>query len=147
MKLFWEGEFLPGTKSGLFPKTQKWIVWGGNACWQSKRHYWEGLPGWVQQGKGILENCSARRPTVSGVMVMQLVSVLSLANHSNSRSFLGVSSSFSQDGFQQEIYNGSPLSYLPFPNSGSIFVPHSLPGRTSCCKMTHASRYYPAWLG
>ena len=39
---------------------------------------------------------------VSGFMVMELVSGLSLANHSDSESFLLVHALFSQDGCQQE---------------------------------------------
>ena len=39
---------------------------------------------------------------VSGFMVMGLVSGLSLANHSDSGSFLVASALLSQDGFQQE---------------------------------------------
>ena len=51
-----------------------------------------------QQGKGTQENCSAVRLTVSGFMVMGLVSGWSLADHSNSESFLVVHASLSQDG-------------------------------------------------
>ena len=40
--------------------------------------------------------------TVSGFMVMGLVSGLSLANHSDSEFFLVVHALFSQDGCQQE---------------------------------------------
>ena len=39
--------------------------------------------------------------TVSGFMVMGLVSRLSLANHFDSESFLGVHALFSQDGCQK----------------------------------------------
>ena len=39
---------------------------------------------------------------VSGFMVMRLVSGLSLANHSDSESFLVVQALFSQDGCQRE---------------------------------------------
>ena len=39
---------------------------------------------------------------VSGFMVMGLVSRLSLANHSDSESFLVVNALFSQDGCQRE---------------------------------------------
>ena len=47
-------------------------------------------------------NCSATWLTVSGFMVMGLVSRLSLANHSDSESFLVVHALFSQDGCQRE---------------------------------------------
>ena len=56
----------------------------------------KGHPGGEQEGKGTQENCSAGWLTVSGFMVMGLVSG-SLANHSNSESFLVVHSSLSQD--------------------------------------------------
>ena len=52
------------------------------------------------QGKGTEENCSSKWLTVSGFMVMGLVSRLSVANHSDSESFLVVHTLFSQDGCQ-----------------------------------------------
>ena len=45
-------------------------------------------PGREQQGKGSQESGSAMWLTVSGFMVMELVSRLSLANHSDSGAFL-----------------------------------------------------------
>ena len=48
--------------------------------------------------RGTQENCSATWLTVSGFMVMGFVSGLSLANHSNSESFLVAHASLSQDG-------------------------------------------------
>ena len=58
----------------------------------------KGPRGGEQEGKGTQENCSAEWLTVSGFMVMGLVSGLSLANHSNSESFLVAHASLSQDG-------------------------------------------------
>ena len=58
----------------------------------------KGHPGGDQWGKGTQENCSATRLAVLGFMVMGLVSGWSLASHSNSESFLVVSTSLSQDG-------------------------------------------------
>ena len=55
-------------------------------------------PGGEQQGKGTQENCSAMWLTVSGFMVMGLVSGWSLANHCNSESFLVAHTLLSQDG-------------------------------------------------
>jgi len=49
-------------------------------------------------GKGTQENFSASWLIVSGSLVMGLVSGWSLANHSNSESFLVVHASLSQDG-------------------------------------------------
>ena len=73
--------------------------------------------------------------TVSGFMVMGLVSGLSLANHSDSESFLVVHALFSQDGCQRggfwEVV-GQVVS--PFDLSrtllvgGGLLVPCSLPG-------------------
>ena len=59
----------------------------------------ESSPG---QGKGTEENCSSKWLTVSSFMVMGLVSRLSLADHSDSESFLVVHILFSQDGCQRE---------------------------------------------
>ena len=61
-----------------------------------------GAPGREQQGKGSQENCSAMWLAISGFTVMELVSRLSLANHSDLESFLLAQASLSQDGFQQE---------------------------------------------
>ena len=61
-------------------------------------------PGGEQQGKGTQENCSAVWLAVSGFMVMGLVSGWSLANHSNSRSFLVAHASLSQDGCWRERF-------------------------------------------
>ena len=58
----------------------------------------ERTPGWRAVGKGTQENCSAAWLAVLGFMVVGLVSGWSLANDSNSESFLVVHASFSQDG-------------------------------------------------
>ena len=58
----------------------------------------KGHPDGKQWGEGTQENCSAAWLTVSGFMVIGLVSGWSLANHSNSESFLVVHTSLSQDG-------------------------------------------------
>ena len=60
-----------------------------------------GTPGREQEGQGIQEDSSATWLTVSGFMVMGLVFGLSLANHSDSESFLVVHALFSQDGCQR----------------------------------------------
>ena len=59
-------------------------------------------PGGEQEGKGTEENCSGTWLPVSAFMVMGLVSWLSLANHSDSESFLVVHALFSPDGCQRE---------------------------------------------
>ena len=80
---------------------------------------------------------------------MGLVSGLSLANHSDSESFLVVHALFSQDGCQREGFwevVGHVVS--PFdlsrtlPVGGGLLV---LLIRISCHKTTHANGYYGAW--
>ena len=58
----------------------------------------KGHPGGEKEGKGAQENRSAAWLAVSGFMLMGLVSGWSLANHSNSGSFLVAHVSLSQDG-------------------------------------------------
>ena len=53
-------------------------------------------------GKGTQEYCSAMWLAVSGFMVMGLVFRLTLANHSDSESFLVVHPFFNQDRCQRE---------------------------------------------
>ena len=55
-------------------------------------------PRWRAVGKGTQESCSAAWLAVLGFMVMGLASRWSLANHSNSESFLVAHASLSQDG-------------------------------------------------
>ena len=100
-------------------------------CWQSKRFYWERAPGWSNG----TQNSSATWLEVSGFTVMGLVSGLSLANHSDSESFLVVHALFSQDGCQREGFwevVGHVVSpfYLSWtlPVGGGLLVPCSLPG-------------------
>ena len=92
-------------------------------------------PGWSAVGKGTQENCSVTWLVVSGFMVMGLVSRLSLANHSDSESFLVVHALFSQDGCQREgfwVVVGQVVSPLTFSRTllvgGGLLVPCSLPG-------------------
>ena len=96
--LFQEGGPLPGPETGLLSNTQKWIVQGDTCADKSRDFIGKGHPGGEQEGKGTQENCSAAWLAVSGFMVMGLVSGWSLANHSNSESFLVVHASLSQDG-------------------------------------------------
>ena len=73
--------------------------------------------------------------TASGFMVMGLVSGLSLANHSDSESFLVVHALFSQDGSQREgFWEEVGHAVSPFdlsrtlPVGGGLLVPYSLSG-------------------
>ena len=89
----------------------------------------------MQEGQGTQENCSATWLTVSGFMVMELVSRLSSANHSDSESFLVVHTLFSQygcqrEGFWEEVgHVVSPFALSrTLPVGGGLLVPCSLPG-------------------
>ena len=91
-------------------------------------------------GKGTrVESSRVREPrstalwlAVSGFMVMELVSRLSLANHSDSESFMVVHALFSQDDARED--SGRWLDMwcllLTFPKLpvGGLLVPCSLPG-------------------
>ena len=67
-------------------------------------------------------------------MVMGLVSGLSLANHSDSESFLVVNTLFSQDGCQRGFWEVVGHVVSPFdlsrtlPVGGGLLVPCFLPG-------------------
>ena len=61
----------------------------------------KGRQGGGQEGEGNGENCSATWLTISGFMVIGLVSGLSLASHSELGSFLGAHTSLRRDGFQR----------------------------------------------
>ena len=82
--------------------TRKWIVRGDTHADKARDFIGKVHPGGEQWGKGTQENSSAAWLAVSGFMVMGLVSGLSLANHSDSESFLVVHALFSQDGCQRE---------------------------------------------
>ena len=93
-----EGGPLPGPENGLLSNTQKRIVRGDTCADKARDFIGKGHPGGEQLGKGTQENSSAVWLTVSGFMVIGLVSGWSLANHSNSESFLVAHASLSQDG-------------------------------------------------
>ena len=73
-----------------------------HTCSQSKSFIGKGRLGGEQEGKGTQENYSATWLAVSGFIVIGLVSGLSLANLSDSGSFLVARASLGQDGFQRE---------------------------------------------
>ena len=94
-------------------------------------------------GKGTrVESSRVREPrrtalprgSVSGFMVMGLVSGLSLANHAGSESFLVVHALFSQDGCQRGFWEVVGHVVSPFdlsqtlPVGGGLLVPCSLAG-------------------
>ena len=89
---------------------------------------------------------SAAGLPVSGFMVMGLVSGLSLANHSDSESFLVAHALLSQDGYQREgVWEVVALEVSPCDLSklfwlvvafSSVFLT-----RTCCHKTTHGNSY------
>ena len=121
-------------------------------CWQSKRLYWERTPWWKAGGNGTRKNCSATWLAFWGFMIIQLVSELSLANHSDSRSFLVTHASYSQDGFQWEGFwkvgrtctLESPLSFWRFPNSSSGWKPVSSAFLTERLLLS-CERHWDSW--
>ena len=88
----------------------------------------------VERGKGTQENCSATWLEVSGFMVMGSVPRLSLANHSDSESFLVVLALFSQDGCWRGFWEVIRHVVSTFdlsrtlPVGGGLLVPCSVPG-------------------
>ena len=95
-----EGGSLPGPKSGLCLTLRNELSEGTHMLTKQEILLGKGHRGGEQEGKGSQENCSATWLTISGLMVIGLVSRLSPANHSDSGSFLVACTSFSQDGFQ-----------------------------------------------
>ena len=75
----------PGLENGLLSNTRKWIVRGDARADTARDFSGKGRPGGEQEGEGTQDNCSATWLTVSGLMVMGLVSRLSLANQGPSR--------------------------------------------------------------
>ena len=133
-KVLQEGGSLSGPETGLLSNTWKWIVWGDIWADKARDFIGKGHPGGEQEGKGTQENSSAAWLTVSGFMVMGLVSGLPLASHSDSESFVVVHTLFSQDGCQREFWEVVGPVLSPFdlswtlPVGGGLLVPCSLPG-------------------
>ena len=122
-----EGGPLPRLRNGLLSNTQKWIVPGDPHADKVRDFFGEGPLAGEQEGEGNQEDCSATWLTVSGFMVMELVSRLSVANHSDPGSFLVVRASLSQDGFQQggfweDIWTVVSCLLLTFPKFFQLVV-------------------------
>ena len=73
-----EGGPLSGPKTGVLSNTRKWIVQGDTHADEARDFIGKGLLGREQKHKGTQENCSATWLTVSGFIVIGLVSKLSL---------------------------------------------------------------------
>ena len=118
-----EGGPLPGPEAGLLSNTRKSTVQGDTCADKARDFIGKGHPGGDQEGKGTQENCSVAWLTILGFMVMGLVSGSSLANHSNSESFLVAHASLSQDGCEREGFwevDGHTVS--PFDLSRTLLV-------------------------
>ena len=135
IQLLQEGGPLPGPESGLLSNTRKWIVWRDTCADKARDFIGKGRLGRKQWGKEAQEDCFAVWLAVSDFMLMALVSRLSLANHSESESFLVAHASLSQDGCQWEgfrevvrhVVSPFDLSWT-LPVAGGLLVLCSLPG-------------------
>ena len=126
---------LLGPKSSLLSNTWKSIVWGDTCADKARGFIGKGHLGGEVYGQGTKENCSALWLAVSGFMVMGLVSEFSLANHSDSESFLMVHTLLRPRCMPgRRILGGGRtrgISYWPFPTlliGDGLVVPRSLPG-------------------
>ena len=93
---------LTGPETGFLSNTRKWIARGDTCADKARDFIGNGHLGGEQEGKGTQENCSVTWLAVSGFMVMGLVSRLSLANHSDSESFLVVPCSAKMDAREKD---------------------------------------------
>ena len=132
---------LPGPETGLLSNTRKWVVLGDTCANKARDFIGKGCLGGEQEGKGTQENCFVTWLAVSGFMVVGLVSRLSLANHSDSESFLVVYALFSQDGCQRGGFwevAGHVLSPFDLSQtllvSGGLLVLCSLPEPNKSCR-------------
>ena len=144
MIMLQEGRPLPGPETGLLSNTQKWTVRGATCADKAREFIGKGHPGGEQEGKGTQENCSAAWLTVSGFMVVGLVSGCFLANHSNSVFPGGARIAQPRWMPVRRILGGGRIhvvSFWSFSNSShwwwlinSVFLT-----RTSCCIITYAN--------
>ena len=141
-------------ESGLLSNTRQWIVWGDTRVDRARDFIGKRCLGGGQEGKETQEDCSATWLAVLGFMVLELLSGLSLVNHSDSGSFLVVHTLLSQGEFQWGFWEvvGHVVSPLDLswtlPVGGGLVVPCSLPVPPVVkCKITHVNSYYGAWPG
>ena len=88
-----KGGPLSGPKRGLLSNTRKWTVQGDTHADKARDLIGKGCLGREQEGRATQENCFATWLTFSGFRVMRLISGLSLANHSDTESFLAMHAS------------------------------------------------------
>ena len=129
------GGHLPGPENRLLSNIQKWIVLGDICADKARDFTGKGSPGGEQQSKGNPGELLWHMAPVSDFMMMGFVSMLSLANHSDSETFLVVHALSSRDGCQQEgFWKVAGHAELPFdpswtlPDGGGLLVLCSLPG-------------------
>ena len=103
---------LPEPKSELLSSIWKWIVWGDICADKARDFIGKGSPDREQEGKGTQEDFSATWLTASGFMVIQLVFGFSLANHSDSGSFLLARASLSQEDSGRLVGHWTGISFL-----------------------------------
>ena len=149
MGLLQEGGPLPGPETGLLSTLGNELSEETHVL--TKQEILLGKGTWVESSR-VREPRKTALPHGLGFMVMGLVSGLSLANHSDSESFLVVHALFSQDGCQREGFwevVGPVVS--PFDLSWTLLIGGGLLvvflTRTSCHKTTHANVYYGVWPG
>ena len=135
-------------------KAPKWtLLWHSavncprHVCWQSKRLYWEG----AQQAEGTQEGCSVTWLTVSGFLVMRLVSgCLWPIILTQGSSWWSMHCSSKMDAARRILGGGKTrdISFWPSLNSCDWWwlVSSRFLTRTSCHKIIHANGYYGAWL-
>ena len=121
----------------------------------SKRLYWEGVQRWrARRLRDPRRPALLRGSTVSGFMMMGSVAGLSLANHSNSESFLVAQAWLSQDGRWREGFwevDGHAVS--PFnlsralPVGGGSLVLYSLSGSPVIKQLMHMVTMVPGQGG
>ena len=97
-----EGGPLPGPQKGLLSNTGNELSEETHMLTKQKTLIGKRAPGGEREGQGTQEDSSAMWLAVSGFMVTELISGLSLANHSDSESLLVAHRLLSQDGCQRE---------------------------------------------
>ena len=143
IQLLQEGGPLPGPGSGLLSNTRKWVV-RRDTCADTVRDFiGKGRPGRKHWGKETQEDCFATWLTISGFMLMGLVSRLSFWLR-----VLPGGTHIAQPRWMpaRRIQGGGQtrgVSFWPFLNSSACWwlISSMFLTRTSCRKTTHANGY------
>ena len=102
LRCCWQGDPFQGSREGSSIILGNELAKETHVLKKQETLLGRGAPGGEQEGQGTQENSWATWLAVWGFMVMGLVSGLSLANHSDSGSFLVAYALLSQDRFQQK---------------------------------------------